>query len=436
MNLFLLFATIIIGIAITFIAAKKPQLMWPILIGVLVFSGGLMISGYPVIADSVTLCDEYFIFFLIFGAILAFLGGTQIKKENSDVLRTIHNYLFSVFIVYMFFESLRGYFIWSNLNAIRWTGLYALLGLMFLVMSYKPFSIFNRRYALIAIILSALSYFVFYLSHGIYSGLFRDINWSYLQGKEWTGGAYANFPAVLAILSAIIIFREKTFDLRWRFFALLLLTICLFSGLYYESRILLLVFSIFLLLFALKAGIKMIAPVVLIFIIFLTGYFLLTGGITQNIRNYSNIFRGTLEGKHDSDRIMHLKASLNSVDGNWKTFLFGYGIYSYHFVLVPYLQEISDANRRDVKVEGPVITESFMAFLTDTGWIGILLLISNIICTGIAVFYKRNSNTIFIMFALLFLFFWIFITNLNDFVLFYVMIMPGGLLFNLNKTSG
>lgn len=434
MNFFLLIITIIAGIGVMIIVARRPNQTWPVLVAIAVFSGGLLIPGYPVINESIALSDEYLVFFLILGALFCIISKKiKLERESSSILQNIHNYLFAAFILYMALESARGYFIWNNPNALRWTGFYIMLGFLFLVMSYRPFSFFDRYKNLIVTISSALIYFICYLSHGIYSGIFRNINWSYLQGREWTGGAYANFPGILAIPAALIALRDKAINSRWRFLALLLLAICFFSGFYYESRISLLVFGIFFILFALKAGLKKIAPIILILMILLAAYFSLDGGIAKNIRNYSNVFIGTLEGKHDLDRLMHLEASINSVKKDWKTFLFGYGIYSHHFVMIPYLQEISDANLRNVKVEGPVITESFMAYLLDTGWIGIMLLFSNFLCAGIAIFSKKNSNTVFILAILFILFFWMFVTNLNDFILFYIMIMPNGLLFNLNN---
>ena len=78
----------------------------------------------------------------------------------------------------------------------------------------------------------------------------------------------------------------------------------------------------------------------------------------------------------------------------------------------------------------------FPALLIDTGWLGILLLIMNFLFVAYEIFSynKRRFTTYLLWCSLSVTFLWLLVSNIQDIMLFYLMIMPGGLLALLSET--
>jgi hypothetical protein len=109
-------------------------------------------------------------------------------------------------------------------------------------------------------------------------------------------------------------------------------------------------------------------------------------------------------------------------------------------VLVPYKNEFYAQYLPKEKVGDVVRTTAFAALLTDTGLVGISLLIMNFLLSAREVFLRLKPAGLK-KYACLFLsvfliaFFWSFITNIQDVMLFYFLIMPSGLIFQFSKQT-
>lgn len=428
----------LIGIFIIIVTAKKPQLFWPILIAVSVGTGGLLIGGYSI--GGYFWVDEYFLGCLIAGALL--IKKVNLQDEKKDFVGRFHLTVFYLFIFYIIFQTVRGFFLWEGnlLKISRWIIYYSMLGVLAFLLSKKPFSSFNKKKAVLIIYISAFLYLLSYLMHGTLSGLVRGINWLNLQGLEWSGSAYATFPLVIAAASTIFLLKGK--DISYRLLGGALLALGILISVYYSSRSSLLAVLTFVAFAPFVSKISLRKKIIILITFFFIALILVWSVAGYSIKNYYRILFGG--GKKyeiwakqggDIDRYMHFRASIEALNKSCKNFFFGYGMYSHRLVLVPYLQELSNYYREGIIVEGPVRTESFEALLVDTGWIGISLLIMNFLMVIWQIYYKnknyQESFTLFLVVLITFL--WLFISNINDMVLLYLLIMPSGLILQLAR---
>lgn len=438
MGLFLLITTFISGIVISVVVVKKPNFFWPILIVVSVGTTGLLIGGRLI--GGYHWVDEFLLGCLLFGAVVVMWRkkGIFLKKEEQNFASGLHLKVFFLFVSYMILQYVRGFFLWEGdiVKIIRWIIYFLMMGFLAFVLTRVFFSFLDKKKALSIISLSAFLYLFAYLIHGVISEVVRGINRYNLQSIEWSGTGYATFPLIIAAPAAIILLREK--ELFRRLLAISLLFLGILVSVYYESRVSLFAIVIFLLFlgFAMKISItKKIA----IFLIFVLVSIILVGAVAKHgIWDYWTILTGgdkkyEIWGKQggDIDRYIHLRASVDAVNKNWQTFLFGYGSYSHRSVLVPYIQKLADHYRLDVVVKSPVRTETFMALLVDVGWIGVMLFGMNFLFVLWFIKKSRSTNKLILSLTVLITFLWLFAINIQDIILLYLLIMPNGLVLLL-----
>jgi hypothetical protein len=441
-DIFLIIITFFIGIIILATVVKKPYLFWPILIAISVGTGGLLIGGYLI--GGYFWVDEFLLGCLLVGTCVSVLiKRTNLYGKRRNLTEKLHLWIFYIFIFYMVFQTIRGFFIWQEdlIKIVRWIIFYLMLGVLAFLLSRNPFSHFSKRSAVLIIFISAFLYLLSYLMHGTLSGLLRGINWLSLQGFEWSGSAYATFPLLIASVAAVFLVKEK--KLYYILLGVALFALGIIVSVYYSSRVSLLVvlFFIVLLLFISKISLK--KKVAILFFFFFIASTLIWQTAPKEIKNYYVVlFQG--EKKYeiwkrqggDIDRYMHFRASLDAVRTDWKTLLFGYGIYGHRSILVPYLQELSNRYRNGAIVEGPIRTTGFSALIVDAGWVGILLFAANFLLLGWQILYKnKNSEKFILVSAVSISFLWMLVSNIQDLVLLYFLIMPFGLIFQLNKTE-
>ena len=81
-----------------------------------------------------------------------------------------------------------------------------------------------------------------------------------------------------------------------------------------------------------------------------------------------------------------------------------------------------------------VSTEAITNLLVDTGMVGLLLLLINFVLVALQIFrFKGNPNRNVLVLSLFIMFGWLFVINIVDVTLFYLMIMPYGFLIQLSR---
>ena len=405
------------GLVVAGVVAVKPKLFWPMLIFVVVGTAGLTVPGY------VALIDEYLTGCVLIGGLLAIsVRGVSLRGAPRDDLSYLHMLIFSLMIIYMIVESVRGLLLWEDLRLSRWVVYYAMLGMLSFIISRGNFPVPNVKRMSLIILWSALLYFIAYLAHGFYTEEVRGISRFALtiQGNEWSGSAYAVFPLVVAIPAAIFLLKDSARSQRWLGWAVII--VVLIAGFFYDCRSAWIGVMAFLI----------VSPTVLRFR--QTGLWLLIlAGLAFFVFGYSTGFfqhlvqSALLRDVGEAGRLMMFQAAVNAVSANWIALFFGCGIHSHHFVIGQYLEAIGYGLLPSyVRVSG------FAGLLIDIGLVGMLLLFMNFLFTALKVLApKKSPGRVVLLLALLLAFVWPLIGKIDDIVLFYLMIMPSGLIAQL-----
>jgi hypothetical protein len=424
----------IAGIIILMAVALKPKLFWPLLIFVAVGTAGLMVQGYCLI-------DEYFIMCVLLGALLVIsISGIQLQKKQGDIWVQLHRLTFFLMIIYMFVQSVRGVFLWEDWRIIRWVGYYIMLGITAFIISKKGFPIPSIRNISLSVASSTLLYFSFYLTHGLYYEKFKGISRFAMQSIEWSGSSYSTFPLVVAMPVVIFLIRYGT--RIEKYFGWFVLGIASVMGYYYLSRISAIIIITFLIAQVLTLRVRKTTFLIFLLILVFICVYLVQDNKWEPIEKTVNYFGSLVESAQflflprisDVGRYVHTKVAFIAIKENLKTLLFGYGVHSSHYVLGPYLRELFSQCQPNVEVKAIVRTTGFTALFVETGIIGIMLLVLNFIFIVYEVLkLKHNPNRIFLLLAVFFTFIWLFVSNIQDIMLFYLLIMPSGLFIQLNK---
>lgn len=422
------FAGIIVFVAIML----KPKLFWPLLTIISVGTMGLMIQGHCLI-------EEYLIGCLVIGAFLVMsVKNVYCGSKKENIWDHFHKIAFLLLIIYMIVQSVRGLLLWEDLRLIRWIGYYAILGMLALIISKKKFPTPDTKKLSVLIAGSTIIYLGLYLAHGFFSEIVRGISRWDLQGAEWSGSAYAVFPLVIALPAAIFLIRERSNLLKW--VGLVVIITAVAVAICYDSRITLLIIIAFFLVALPKIGLRRLFLLLSLSLILFSGVFFFgdTAKFTDQIKSHS---QALLESacalwaprESDLDRFLHFQASFDAIEESETTLLFGYGVHSHRSVLSSYIKDSYRQNLPKVKVGDDIRTTGFTALLVDTGLIGILLLLANFLCVARKIIIQMNSpGRTILLTSLTMLFLWLFVGNIQDIMLFYLLIMPSGLLIQLS----
>jgi hypothetical protein len=416
----------------------RPRLFWPLLFAGAVFSAGLMVGGY-------TIVDEYFIGGVILGGALAVVSGkAKFYSDKKSFLDHLHGGAFALFVSYMIFQSARGALLLSSPEKLRWLIFFIILGLVGFAASKKIFYAPRPRRVALVIASSFTAYLVYYIGYGYFTELLRGVSRFSIQPGEWSTTAYAMFGVVVGAPAAIILTQDKSRKYQMAGWFTMVLTIG--AAAYYLVRTALVAILAFFIVSLPKLGIKKIIFFSLVFILVVVIFYGAGKGrnfvdkgkdIFESIYSTGQDIRFWENSDLDIDRRVHLLASFVAVDRDWNTRLFGYGYRMHGYVIGPYLRQLYEEkgfpeNARAVTANES--TEGFTALLIDTGWVGMFLLALNFFLVGIKILSnKKGKNRLLLSTSLALAFLWLPVINMLDVVLFYLLIMPNGIIIQLNE---
>jgi hypothetical protein len=356
--------------------------------------------------------------------------------------------------IYCFIQTVRTVSETQSIEIIRWLFFFFALVFLCLLTTRQVKAQFKYIPELICIL--CLVYYVSYIGQGLYSETFLHISRFKSQGTIWAGSSYAVLPFVVGLPCGIWLFGHS---LQKQRVIGALVGVCAVAVIfYYESRILLLLLVGCLIVSFFIIGWKN----ALIYLGIVLGTWLILLIYTSIMRSIDQatfahsitIFGFTMDTQYfdsykertgeyfqaiatakpmetDVDRIVHLLSPFNALKGNE---LFGYGTYQHHTILPQYFRELISIKYPELKVNisNFVRTTGFGAFITDYGFVGFGLLILNFICVGIKLIFNRSKMWLLLGVSLCFAFIWLFISNILDNVLWWLLIIPFGLLDRLN----
>lgn len=424
---------LVIGFIVAAVVATKPKLFWVLLVLFAIVGSGPMVRGYA-------LFDEYLIGFVVFGGLLLVLIGGVHYRRN-DLATNWHLKIFLWLILYLVFQSVRGMILLEDLRMIRYIVYFMMLGALSFMISCVNFPVPTARKLSLIVMWSALLYFVMYLAHGIYYERALGYMGRFVkQGELWSGSAAALFAIVVAMPAAIFSLRDN--NKAHRRGALSLIAVVIITALYFDSRTALICIIGFSVVFVLTRSFRdkvkfsvFVVCFVLVFSISMPDAYskLVEYGSGQLIALWESIIFIYSPRESDMDRNVQFYAALHTLGGNWLTLMFGEGFYSHRIAIIPSLQELGGA----VSAGGLVRPTGIAAFCIDTGLVGLLLLSANmwmavhVIIAKTRFAFKKNRPVL--LFSLLMTFLWLFISNIQDMILFFLIFMPSGLLVQLSQ---
>lgn len=423
-------AFILIGVVLMVLVFKKPNLFWPSLIVICIIGIGPRIKGYFFI-------DELYAFFLIIGALLRIL----IRKTTFKGIADQHKIIFNLWIIYMIFESFIGIIVNEDLRIFRWVIFFIIIGILSLILLHgsDEFPMPKPNKLAWIILVTTTIYYCIYLGQGMYFELILDVGeyGRFLsQDNFWSGSAYAVFPTLIAMPSALIIIINKS--KFGKVYGYLSICLMMFISYYYDSRISWIVIFGCLLTSIRFFNIKQIVGISLITSIFL---FTLYGEKISYL--FDDLFEVTQSfnnpNKSNIGRNLATQAGIEAWTRSPLTFIIGDGMYSHKKTAIPFAENLYSKymppddfhipGSRDESAGGMTSwnTTSFVGLLVDTGIIGIFIFVL-IFFFVISKLLKRNPlNSSNLIFMSLMVLPWTLVNNITDILLLYLIIMPRGL---------
>lgn len=406
--------------------ARRPGTLCPTLVAVSVGTAGLMIKGYAIV-------DE------LLAAITVAAGLMAVSVHGVPARRRPHNSLhlmmFLTFVAYMVVQTVRSPLLPEDVRVFRWIAFYAMLGVIALIISIAEFPIPSPHRMAPLVVWPVLLYLGAYLLHGVVSEQVRGVSRWALQGVEWSGSAYAMFPAAMALPAGFSLLgrdQRRVRALGWAFLVAMIVT-----ALYYQSRIALLALAGFLVVSPLLIGVRrsLALSAVTLFAVMVTSWTVYFGTVDSRSlpRLGTTLYQASsalwAPGENDLDRNLQLRAALRVSTDGAQNLLFGGGLYSHRSALPPVLQDLFDASLPGTMVADVLRTTGLSALLVDAGAVGLLLVGANAVLAvrstlvGARTGWGIMSGASIAVLAVS----WLLVSNILDIVLFYVVIMPRGL---------
>jgi hypothetical protein len=439
--------SIMIGFLLMAKVATKPRSFWPMLLSVTIITGGIVLKGISYIDECLVAC-------ILVGVYVASPIRRVKLNDNSSKeggrFSKLHTYFFWGMIIYMIIESGRGIIVSGSARQIRWIVYYLLIGLISNAIQKQKYHFPTVRKAAIIITLAGLVYFSLYLGVGMLITPIVDIQDKTrgIQNVYWGGTAYATFPLVIVLPTILVLFKDEKAKIRR--LAWLTLLVSVFNSFYYGSRISWVCLTVFFIISFKIIGLRRWLGYGLIYFLILIFSLIFIFSDYYKLSTFADIlykpfvfFVSSPETadseSQDYGRTAEIKVAFKAISSQPGTFLWGYGLRTAGIVIGPYLAEMLFRYGKYRQAFSyydttNISTNGFTAIVVETGLIGLSLLLINFYFVARNIIVAKGSPLRSVLLASLVLtFFWFTITNPFDIVLFYLLLMPAGLLIQLSK---
>lgn len=444
-------AFIITGILLMVAVMLRPSLFWPLLIATATATSGMFVLGFPIF-------DEWLAGCIAIGGATAAMNG-HVPPLAHRVQR-LWIPLFLLFILYLLLQSIVGLLLYQNLKAVRFILIFVVVFSIALLLSNYRFPQPTSRSISLIVAASGATYLILYILHGF---LFRDLVYVYnMDGVGGAGAAYALFPVVVAVPAAILLLHYESG--RLRLLAWLTIVLACLVSILGDSRAGFMSIIVSLMIAVLAVGFKPALKLCLSVLLVLTiiGTLMLSNpyyvrNIYEEIRAALQVQEGvmTIEyfGKNvevsrgDTARVNLTVAAINTIMDNPVLLLFGAGLYGYWSNAGTYYDELTTRYgargtlQNYASVLGrsrlePARPPAWPALIVETGVVGVLLMLANTFAAvSKTIFRKSPSGTTVLLRSKLLIvapFFstllWGVFGEIQDNTLFYLMLMPFGLI--------
>lgn len=442
---------IVLGLTVAVFAAVRPKMFWPMLILANMIGNGPRIYGYMFL-------DEVLTGSLILGALMRISLVNKPCQKTNEAKNSHHQILFIIWAGYMVMLSFVGMIALNDIRIVRWLLFYIALGLLSAIIYYRSeeFPFPPVRQAYLTILFGAIIAFGSYLIQGMtfeYIAGLGELGRFDSQETYWSGSAYAIFPIVLGMPAVLYLIDDESPKVRKLVVGTLLLFVII--AFYYLSRSVWIALGLFIAISLKKFNAKRILLGALVFILL---FVVFVPDPIENIDPFIHDITDTITmftpHPDDSDltRNLQLRALWMTLQDNLITAITGSGIYTNRVRIIPHIVKLHeehlsteyakslvgaggvplDVDLRDITVYR---TTGLPALVIDTGFIGMILFGLLFIMTAHKLILRKNKELYIHLMVLFIAFNWLMISNILDIILFYMLIMPNGIIEQLSKRS-
>jgi hypothetical protein len=140
----------------------------------------------------------------------------------------------------------------------------------------------------------------------------------------------------------------------------------------------------------------------------------------------------------DIDRHLHLRAALNTMVNDPVILLVGGGVYSHRITMRREIEKLYLESLPEVKVGRVLYTTGLSAMMVDMGLVGLVLFASNLALVLRALFRRIDADWRYASLLALVLLgvpCWLAVSNIQDIVLYFWMLMPSSILVLMTPTG-
>jgi hypothetical protein len=409
--------------------------------------------------------DEFMLWSILVGAFARIvIQGCAISPESKESERRA---VFYMWLAFMILVSFVGIFRNDDMRIVRWVVFYVSFGLLAFI-TYNYSHVFQPpafKSIIRIIVITSLIYNVFYMAYGLAWDIILDSPTGHFASQfvqyslVWSGSAIAAYPTLLGVPASLIIMNEKN---EWyeKMAGWVVLMLTMIQGHYYDSRmtwvVLLGCVGVSIRIFKLRY----LALMVLIFVVIFSVY-----GRQQNLElkdRSKDFFGNLLEGvstlfvsgdKGDVNRRLQFHAAIMRLTENPVTFFVGDGMYSHRTTIIPAVEELfahyldnkerkkpagwDDARPGEWHTDNTgsfdlFRTTGFSGLIVDAGVVGMMLFLANYIYVALLLLRQRSRYRVMLLYVLIISYCWLFVNDVKDVTILYLLIMPGGILEQLS----
>jgi len=439
-------------------AALRRRWVWPMLIIVNIIGIGPLVKGYAIL-------DEVFTYMIVIGCLMLLTlqnrQGQEVDRDRVDALEEKRRWVFELWTGYVVLQSVLGILVNNDPRLVRWVLMYAMFAVLSRIVSRRSdFPFPSLRGAALIVLSTTILYYLVYLGQGVYwdlglldPGLLSEAGRFQFQHYWWSGSSSATFPTLVATPAALLLLEDKSLRVRglaWS--GLILMTLIAF---YYDSVVSFLVIGLYGLVSLYRLQVR---QVVIVGISFFALYFLFVPRPLENLGDFVGrlVEQATVLSWAPSDnygaeiRRLQVKGSLMAATDDLRSLIFGAGYYSHRYVLVPYMRQIwaeslpsmyydqynvVSGTKNDPFTMTVFRTMALPALLIDTGLVGVMLFAANFVLAAVGILKRGGSNRYLFTAALFAGFMWLLASHIMDIVLLHLVIMPGGLIYQMSRAS-
>lgn len=447
------------GLFLLIYIASTPRMFWPALAVTSVLTAGIYVLRFPIF-------DEWLAGAIVVGGLIAAAKG-RVPRRKIRVHRE-WVVLFMILSGYMLLESLIGIFVHGNLKSARFSMTFGVVFALGYLLAKYDFPRPTSHQVTLLVAWTSLAYYLLYVVHG--AVFFSSVHTTILEGIGFAGSGYQTATGMVAAPTALILIGRERGGRRLLGCAVLILSLLISALSDSRAGMLAVVGAMAVSPFAIGmarsftiAFVGVVASIVIGTIAFERPEWLLDIGEAMisalNVEGGSSTYeyfgRTVTAAKGDAGRFLYVRGAVETLVQNPLLALTGAGTYGYFPVAGPYYEKVADEQGVNTAIVNygsslggvvePPRPPAMGALIAETGIFGTVLhLLCALAAVSTIVFRRSRTNklrlflgpNILIASTVSLALAWTYFGEIQDMILFYLLIMPFGLVHTWGNGTG